>query len=176
MQRKIIFVGGVHGVGKTTLCNSLCSKFNVIHHSASDLISKLKQIDLPSNKRVDNIDGNQDTLITAINEYLEFDKHYLLDGHFCLLDQDKRVTKIPLSTYTAISPMAVLLLYDDPRNIYARLKERDKERYQMDLLISFQQEEILYSESVASGLNIPYLKANPFMDSEKIEKFVLSLL
>jgi hypothetical protein len=72
--------------------------------------------------------------------------------------------------------MAVLLLYDDPRNIYSRLKERDKKRYNMDLLVSFQQEETLYSESVANGLNIPYLKANPFMDREKIDKFVVSLL
>lgn len=176
MQRRIIFVGGVHGVGKTTLCNSLCSKFNVIHHSASGLISKLKQVDFSSNKQTNDIEGNQNSLITAINDFLDHDKYCLLDGHFCLIDQDGKVSKIPHSTYAAMSPAAIILLHDDPKNIHSRLRERDKEKYNMDLLDSFQEEEISYSRTVASDLEIPYLKANPFVDRETIFNFVANLL
>ncbi|MBW7989516.1 MAG: AAA family ATPase [Planctomycetes bacterium] len=176
MHHKIIFIGGVHGVGKTPLCKSVCTKFNVIHHSASKLITKYSHIKFPSNKRVENIQRNQDALICAINKYLDTNKNYLLDGHFCLLDQDGVVTKIPLSTFTVISPMFIILLHEDPSNIYFRLQDRDRERYDMDFLSSFQKQELHYSRLVATKLNIPYLKANPFTDREIIDKFISDIL
>lgn len=176
MHHKIIFIGGVHGIGKTPLCKSVCTKFNVIHHSASKLITKYSHIKFPSNKRVENIKRNQDALICAINKYLDTNKNYLLDGHFCLLDQDGVVTKIPLSTFTVISPMAIILLHDDPSNICFRLQDRDGEIYDMDLLSSFQKQELHYSRLVATKLNIPYLKANQFTDREIIDKFLGDLL
>lgn len=176
MHHKIIFIGGVHGVGKTTLCESVCSKFDVIHNSASDLIKKYSLIEFPSNARIENINRNQDALIRAINKYLDTNKNYLLDGHFCLLDQDGVITKIPLSTFTAISPMAIILLHDDPSNIHSRLKDRDKEIYDVDLLLSFQEQELHDSRSVATKLNTPYLKANPFTDREIIYEFIADKL
>ena len=176
MHHKIIFIGGVHGIGKTTLCKSVCSKFNVIHYSASELITKYSHIEFPSNRRIENINRSQDALIRAINKDLDNNKNYLLDGHFCLLDQDGEITKIPLSTFTAISPMAIILLYDNPSNIYFRLQDRDREIYDMDLLLSFQEQELHYSQSVATKLNIPYLKASPFTDREMIYEFIGDLL
>ncbi len=176
MHHKIIFIGGVHGIGKTPLCKSICTKFNVIHHSASKLITKYSHIKFPSNKRVENIKRNQDALICAINKYLDTNKNYLLDGHFCLLDQDGVVAKIPLSTFTAISPMAIILLHDDPSNIYCCLQDRDGEIYDMDLLSSFQKQEFHYSRLVATKLNIPYLKAKPSTDREIIDKFLADIL
>lgn len=176
MRRKIIFIGGIHGVGKTTLCRSLCAKFNIEHHSASELISKFKQVEFSSNKLTATIEGNQDALIMAIDEFLVKDAYYLLDGHFCLLDQNGKVIRIPLSTFTSMLPVAIILLYDDPIGIYSRLKERDKEKYDVALLASFQEEEASHSEKIARGLGVPFIKANPFMDSETISSFVVSLL
>lgn len=176
MHHKIIFIGGVHGVGKTTLCESACSKFNVIHYSASDLIKKYSHIELPSNVRVKNINRNQDALISTINKHLDTNKNYLLDGHFCLLDQDGEITKIPLSTFTAMSPMAIILLHDNPSNIYFRIQDSGREIHDMDLLLSFQEQELHYSQSVATKLNIPYLKANPFTDREIIYEFIADKL
>jgi adenylate kinase len=140
------------------------------------LISRLGKTNYLPNKRVANIGENQDVLITAINEYLDFEKPYLLDGHFCLLNQNGDVAEIPLSTFEAISPVAIVVLFDDPNSIYTRLSERDKERYNTGSLSSFQENEINYAESVASYLNTPYLKANPFVDSEAILKFVAEFL
>lgn len=175
IRHKIIFVGGVHGVGKTTLCKSLCLKFNVEHHSASGLISRLKQVRF-SSKRTNNIEENQDALIVAIDEFLNYDKYYILDGHFCLIDQNANVIKIPSSTYTAMAPAAIILLNDDPNDIHLRLMERDKEKFNVDLLKSFQEEEVSYSKAIASDLAIPYLQANPFTDREIILNFVGNLL
>ena len=176
MPHKIIFIGGVHGIGKTTLCKSVCSEFNVIHHSASELITKHSHIEFQSSARVENIDRNQDALIGAINKYLNTNKTYLLDGHFCLFDQDGRITKMPLSTFMAISPMAIILLHDNPSNIYSRLQDRNREICDLDLLSSFQEQELHYSRSVATKLDIPCLRANPFTDREIIHEFIANLL
>ncbi len=37
-DRKIIFVGGVHAVGKGTICENLSQKFNLEHLSASQVL------------------------------------------------------------------------------------------------------------------------------------------
>lgn len=36
----IIFIAGIHGVGKSTLCKKLSSRYNIEHYSASELIKK----------------------------------------------------------------------------------------------------------------------------------------
>lgn len=50
MKRQIIFVGGIHGVGKTTLCKKIESRYNMEHFSASNLIAKEKTEALLRNK------------------------------------------------------------------------------------------------------------------------------
>ena len=176
MKYKIIFIGGVHGIGKTALCRSICKKFEVIHHSASELIKRYGHIEFAPNARVENIDRNQEFLINAIHEYLDTSKIYLMDGHFCLLNQDSIITKIPEPTFIAISPMAIILLHDDPRNIHSHLKEKNREIYDLDLLVSFQEQESDYSRFVATKLNVPYLKANPSTEREIIDKFIADKL
>ena len=42
MTKKIIFVAGIHGVGKTYLCQRLKESMGVDHFSASQLISEFK--------------------------------------------------------------------------------------------------------------------------------------
>jgi hypothetical protein len=74
MDNNLIFVGGIHGVGKTTLCKKLTEELHFNHYSASQLIKMLKSENGDGdnkNKGVKNIDGNQDLLITAINQYLD---------------------------------------------------------------------------------------------------------
>lgn len=175
MRHKIIFVGGVHGVGKTTVCASLCSTFNIEHYSASDLISKVKQVNF-SSKRTNEIKENQDTLITAIDEFTGYGKYFLLDGHFCLIDHKDNIIRTPYSTYAAMSPRAIVLLHDDPSVIYLRLQKRDKENFAVEQLKSLQEEEIGYSKEIASGLAIPYLLASPSTEREKIADFIDRLI
>ena len=40
MSKKIIFIAGSYGVGKTTLCNQISKVMKIPSYSASDLISK----------------------------------------------------------------------------------------------------------------------------------------
>ncbi|KZL48910.1 hypothetical protein A2T98_15550 [Nodularia spumigena CENA596] len=173
---KIIFVGGVHGVGKTTICHTIASRFNIKHFSASNLISLEKEEDHLLNKQVDNVTENQDVLVTAIDKYLNIDNWYLLDGHFCLLNKNNEVTKIPYSTYQAISPSAIIVLIDEPDKIYTRLNSRDSIQHELALLRSFQEQEIDYAEEIRDKLNIPYLMCNASESNDKIYPFIENLL
>lgn len=174
-KRKIIFIAGVHGVGKTTLCNDLADKFNIKHFSASDLIRTEKEEEHLRNKQVENIDINQDYLIIAINKYFNSATWYLLDGHFYLLNKDNEITQIPYSIYEGIAPSAILVLVDKAENIYARLKSRDSIRYDLALLRSFQEQEIVYAEYIRDKLGVPYLMSNPIENKDEIFTFIQSL-
>jgi adenylate kinase len=66
MEHKIIFIGGVHGVGKTFLCNTVREELDIDHYSASDLIKKVKNVKFPTNKHIKGIGGNQNALIIAL--------------------------------------------------------------------------------------------------------------
>jgi adenylate kinase len=175
-QRRIIFIAGVHGVGKTTLCNALVARFSIEHFSASNLIAKEREEEHLRSKQVENIAGNQDYLVVALNKYLNSTNWYLLDGHFCLLNKDNKITRIPYSTYEGIAPSAILVLVDKPENIYARLDSRDSIRHDLSLLKSFQEQEILYAEYIRDKLSIPYLMSNSIENKDEIFTFIESLL
>ena len=175
MKRQIIFIGGVHGVGKTTLCKKIESRFNIEHFSASNLIAKEKAEENLRNKQVENITGNQDFLVTAINKYFKSETWYLLDGHFCLLNKNNEITKIPYSTYEGICPSAIIVLVDEPENIYTRLNLRDSIKHDLSLLRSFQEQEIDYADYIKDKLNIPYIMCN-ISEEEKIYTFIEDLV
>ncbi|GAC43371.1 adenylate kinase and related kinase [Paenibacillus popilliae ATCC 14706] len=65
-MNNIIFVSGVHGVGKTQFCRELTNDYQLIHHTASLLIASKKQKHFDISKRVSHITENQDYLIEAI--------------------------------------------------------------------------------------------------------------
>jgi len=170
----IIFISGIHGVGKTTLCEFLSTELSISHYSASDLISKYAQIELPKSKHVSNISGNQDTLIKAINKFLSVSIDYILDGHFCLLDKEGNITKIPFSTYEEMKPTAIVCLYEDADIVYERLKSRDSHKHNRELLDAFQIAEISYSQEVAKNLGVPYFLGKSGEDREGIRDFLIA--
>lgn len=176
MKRRIIFIGGIHGVGKSTFCQSLASAIKAKHFSASELIMMAKKEDFSQNKRVNNIDGNQDILIHAINEHLNDDVTYLIDGHFCLINEAGEIRKVPDQTYRSMSPIAVLVLHDEPHSIHKRLSHRDNKSYALDFIRKFQDQELSYSKQVADNLNIPYYSCNPFTSQHNIYDFVVNVL
>ena len=59
MDNKIIFIGGIHGVGKTSLCVRLTDSKGINNFSASQLIKMLKtDYSDDKNKGVKNISNN----------------------------------------------------------------------------------------------------------------------
>lgn len=171
-MRKLVFVGGIHGVGKTTICRKFSNNYNLTYLSASEIISKVKKEEFTKSKKIDNIDENQNLLIDALNEYPLTDGWIILDGHFCLLDKNGVVKRIPNQTFVELSPKAIIVFTDNVEKISNRLKERDETAFDVHSLQKFQTEEMEYSSWVAKRLNVPYFVCNPSENIESLYSFV----
>lgn len=160
-NKKIIFVGGIHGVGKTVLCRSLVERLGGQHVIASDLIRRLNV--QPSNeiKRVKNINRNQEVLVSAIDEFLQNEERYFLDGHFCLFGEDGSATEVGLEVFSKIAPQSIILVNDDIDNVIQRLNLRDSVIHDVDRLWQLQQCELESSEIISKSLNIQRLLYSP---------------
>lgn len=49
-----------------------------------------------ADKFVSDIDDNKVLLLDAINDLRQADKEFILDGHFCLLNENGVITRIPM--------------------------------------------------------------------------------
>ena len=176
MNTKIIFVGGIHGVGKTSLCEKLSNRIGLNYFSASQLIRKQKDRHRDSkDKAVKDISNNQEILLTAINQFIDHNLIVLLDGHFCLLNLNYEIIQIPQKTFEDISPIAIIILYDSILNIYRKITNRDGVNYDIDLLSSFQDKEIEYSMDIANKLEVPYLLFDVLSDISVVVEFITDL-
>ncbi len=102
-----MFVGGVHGSGKTTLSRFLAEALSAGHVTAGELIRKAAA---PSHvvttgaqdKAVPDVDRNQAVLLRGLSAYLAADdRPLLLDGHFTLIDPSGGIVEIPAEVFAA---------------------------------------------------------------------------
>lgn len=160
MFNNIIFVGGIHGVGKSTICQQLCDELSMEYLSASDVL-KWKDINKDlKNKKVENIPYAQDRLIIGLKNILQEDKRYLLDGHYCLLNKDNEVENISLDTFVQINPTVLCVILGNISEIKNRLETRDNKLYEYELLEYLQKSELTYAKSLSEVLNIPLYIGN----------------
>lgn len=158
MNFKSIFISGVHGVGKGTVCEKISSHFTYPHYSASTLIKSVKKAEVDKNKIVIDADKNQDYLIIAL-ERLDVNSDYILvDGHFCL-QGNNGVIEIPLATFEEMGLAAIVLLTDAPTQIHTRLHSRDNASLGVDVIRSLQDKEIERAHYVAKKRGIPLLES-----------------
>lgn len=80
---------------------------------------------------------------------------FLLDGHFCLLNAEGKITRIPKKTFMDLKPDAIVLLTEKPNIIAIRRKQRDNVNLNEIEIQDFQNEEVNYATEVAETLNIP---------------------
>ena len=151
----MIFISGVHGVGKSYFCNLVKDATGIECYSASSLIKDRKKQGFPADKRVADIDENQLYLLAAVDDLRASVGEFLLDGHFCLLNTEGEITRIPLDTFTTLKPEAIVLLTEDPDIIAKRRQERDNVEHKASDIKSFQDEEIKYVKEVADILQVP---------------------
>lgn len=149
----MIFVAGVHGVGKTYFCNTLSNKINLNVYSASNLISEIKDEENSKNKSVKTISNNQIYLISAIERIKE--PNYILDGHFCLIDTQSIVQKISQETFINLSIQYIVVLYDEVQNILRRLEKRDGINHEYAIFEKLQQTELEYAKEISIIINKP---------------------
>jgi adenylate kinase len=151
----IIFVSGVHGVGKGYLCSQINNEINLPTFSASALIKSIKNKEIDFNKKVVDLDDNQDHLIKAISCLNVDSKHIILDGHFCLFDGEK-VIEISADIFESLPIEAIITMTDLPEKIHNRLQSRDGKSLPISVIEQLQDEEIVHSKFIAQHLNVPY--------------------
>lgn len=150
--KNIIFIGGIHGVGKGTICKEIVSRTNLVHITASEIL-KWNEISDSDNKLVANISSTQERLVIGLKNLIKKDKKYLLDGHFCLLNSDQTPIKIDESTFDQINPKVIAIVIDDVEKIRKRLEIRDGKIYDSEVLNQLQEMEIQYAKYLAKILN-----------------------
>lgn len=151
----MIFISGVHGVGKSFFCDRVREQLGIESYSASKLITERKNAGFPASKLIPDIDDNQPYLLDAVEELKAEGKDFLLDGHFCLLDGNGVITRISENTFTSLRPDAIILLTEDPAIIAERRSSRDGVATEVDVVRAFQEEEIKYAQEIADLLKVP---------------------
>lgn len=173
---KVLFVSGGHGVGKTFFCNYLVEKYRFVHHAASKLISQKKEVVFSNSKRIEGISENQSILIEAIKDLRLEREVLLLDGHFCLINLESKVVRLPTETFESLSPVGIILLIDSAENIQSRLKRRDGvTALDKELISLLQTEEIGYGTEIAKKLQVPLFIHSISESKEEVDNFIQSL-
>jgi adenylate kinase len=162
MNQRIVFVGGIHGAGKTTVSRVLAGLLSASHITAGGLIRETASAEHTvtvgvGDKAVPDVDANQALLLRGLDLYRARIGvgPILLDGHFSLLDPSGAVVGIPIAVYKAISPVAVLLVEADAQTVHDRLMRRDGAAAPLETLSLLASRERERAEAVCAALGIP---------------------
>lgn len=166
----IHFIGGIHGVGKGTLCRQIQKETNLIHLTASELI-KWSEISDVDNKKVNDFELSQKRLINGLKQVIKSTNEYILDGHFCLFNRDGNPEKIAESTFRIINPKSISIVTETPQKICERLMNRDGKSYDVDILDKMQNMEIEYAKYLSRCLGVGYIEI-PNSDYTKFLKYI----
>ena len=162
-MNQLVFVGGIHGVGKTSISRSLAEMLPAVHVTAGTLIRETASSDHVvtvgvGNKAVPDVDGNQELLLRGLASFrarIGPNQPLILDGHFCLLDPSGNVAEISLDVFAAMEPTAVLLVTAEPEAVRARLMRRDAESPPLDVIAQLSNREEARAVEVSTALAIP---------------------
>lgn len=151
---KLLFIGGIHGVGKSTYCSNHLTPLGIKCVTASSLIREHKASLINTNKLVKDIDSNQEILLAAIEKEKESEDPLAIDGHFTLLNQESVITSVSVDVFSAISPDKIILLTANPSTILSRIENRDGTEWSLPLIEDFQNNEVAHAHHVAKELDI----------------------
>lgn len=170
-----IFIAGVYGTGKSTLCSALSARLSVLAFSAGDLISAINGEQYGSNKAVTNKDNNQVLLAARVRELNRKYKRIILAGHFCIFNSDNGIEVLPESVYSALNISQVILLEANVQKILEHLHRRDGKDYPAGSISTLLIKEREQSERIAKQLNCP-LDIYKMTFTEEDTDYIASLL
>lgn len=170
-----IFVAGIYGVGKSTLCQNLSEQLQVPSFSAGDLISQINGEEYGANKVVADKSRNQRILASQVSKLLTSTPQILLAGHFCIFDSSNKVDCLPNSVFYDLDIESILLLEVATSKIIENLSSRDNKKYTNQQISDLQIAERKKAEEISNylrcKLNLHYMQ----FDGTDVER-CLSLL
>ena len=173
----IVFIAGVHGVGKSTHCQKISERTDLQWFMASALIKAEMQsaIAVGSKVVVDPI-GNQELLLRGIRNCMRVGQgKAILDGHFTLLNADGKIIAINIDVFVRLELERIIIIRDDAATICSRLRERDGQDWSISKITAHQDAEINQAHDIATKLHIPVLLIDAF-DANGLEKAVQVLV
>lgn len=160
---KTIFVAGVHGVGKSSMCEAYAQKSEYLHKSASQLIKDAKANAIETGtKAVKDIAGNQQLLIESVEAIRASGKNLMLDGHFAILNSDNIPTAIQTNVFSELNIDAIIIITDDANAIAERMTNRDGTLINASDINVLQDLELLRAKQVAEELGLPFYEIKAF--------------
>lgn len=151
-MKKIIFVSGIHGVGKSTFCAELRKHLPLKHYSCSTLIKENSDY-IEHSKKVSGADKNQAVLLNALEKAEE--PAFLLDGHFCLIGKDEQLIELEDEIFYQVKPAAIVNVTCPVEIVHQRLSSRDSKTFSIELLAELQTREAQKAEKISTYLDIP---------------------
>jgi adenylate kinase len=167
-----VFVGGIHGVGKTYLASRAAPMLGMLHVSASRLITEERATEnWGADKRVFDIDGNQIALAAAVRRRNSAGQKLLLDGHFVLLDRGGQMTPIDAAVFNTLGLDGALLLETDAQTVVDRLQARGGPRGTLEQVREFMAAERTQAENICNALQIKLA----VLSTSSVEEFAATL-
>ena len=173
LKGSTIFIAGVYGTGKSTMCSVLSEMLHIPAFSAGDLISAINGEQYGANKAVS--DKNKILLAELVLHLTKKKQKIILAGHFCIFNADNEVEVLPESVYPALNISRIILLEADIQTIISNLRRRDGKNYPVKSVSALIEKEREQSKQIAEQLNCP-LNIYQMTFTDKDPEYVASLL
>jgi adenylate kinase len=157
----MLFVAGIHAVGKTFLLRPTCESLGIRHATASQLIKEQRGMASWGNSRqVDDIDENQQALISAVARLEKQKVEIVLDGHFVLRRSVNSHEKISPDIFSRLMITGVVLIEAPAAIVLERLLQRGDATWSVDEIALFAQKELEHAKYVSDHLRVPFVSLN----------------
>lgn len=151
-QGGALFIGGIHGGGKSTLGKRLKSDFPDLNIFKASTLLKLDNI---KDKHIKDIRLNQHILESKIGELKNNYKFFILEGHFCLSDNYKNIEYVGLDIFYTLNPKALVLIKKCDKTVRRRLIKRDNIKLSLHFISRFNKLEQNFARFTSENLKVP---------------------
>jgi predicted transcriptional regulator/shikimate kinase len=152
----LVFLGGPHGAGKTTIGKALAQELGFFHTSASQLI-KIGGGEVRQDKTVTKLKTNQEILTQGISLLTQNHRRIALDGHFCLISTEGSLSNIELETYRKLGINAIIHLSLGKATLAKRLATRPVALPANLNLDKYLLNSQFRAQEIAKAMNVPLL-------------------
>ena len=154
----VIFLSGVHGVGKGHLGSPVANSMGILHLTASQLIQEEKGgASWGMDKNTSDLDDNQLALIHALDQKCLTHPYILLDGHFVLRNAQGVLTPLATTVFKKLNLTGVILLTEEVNIIASRLALRDKDEPNIQAISALAKAELAHARAVCNALALPLI-------------------
>lgn len=176
MNRKVVALAGISGVGKTTFLKKLAKQASFQHLTGGSLIAAARRAEQVrrDDMRLADLEENQRLLIEGFAVARDPDASLvIMDGHV-VIDDGRNLTELSPAVFRALEISLIVHLEADPTWIAANRSQdtsRSRPKYEFDTLVIHQSTSRNHAASIAQDLGISFL----IVTHDDLEEFAARL-